>query len=149
MRTVVTILAMLICLTATSLAQNPSSCSIRTPSGGETFRPGTTQEMRWDTAGTFRARWRFLFGTSPAGPWTALTGLTNVLDSGATRGQSVPTSGGWRVPNVPTTSGYIRMELIADPTVFDITDNPFTIEEPRVIQPDSILSGEISTLSMR
>ncbi len=145
MRTVVTTLAMLMCLMATSLAQNPSSCSIRTPNGGETFRPGTTQEMRWDTAGTFRARWRFLFGTTPAGPWTPLTGLTNVLDSGATRGQSVPTSGGWRVPNVPTTSGYIRMELIADPTVFDITDNPFTVEEPRVIQPDSILSGEITT----
>ncbi len=145
MRLFVSMIAAIVCLAGTVLAQNPSSCTIRFPNGGETFRPGTTQELRWDTAGTFRSRWRFKFGTSPAGPWTTLTGVSNVLDSAATRGQSVPTGGGWRVPNAATTSGYLRMELIADSNgVFDITDNPFTIEEPRVVQPDSILSGEIT-----
>jgi hypothetical protein len=37
------------------------------------------------------------------------------------------------------------MELISDSNnVFDITDNPFTIESPSVVKPDSVLRGEIS-----
>lgn len=135
---------MLSCLTM--LAQNPTTVNLTYPNGGQTFRPGSTQEFRWDTAGTFRARWRFLFGTSVAGPWTALTGsgAANVLDSGAFRGQSIPGSGGWRVPSTGTTSGYIKMELIADPAVYDISDNPFIIETPQTVVPDSILTGEIT-----
>lgn len=130
----------------TLCAQNPTSVNLTYPNGGQVFRPGSTQEFRWDTAGTFRARWRFLFGTSVAGPWTALTGAgaANVLDSAGFRGQSLPSSGGWRAPSIGTTSGYIRMELIADPTVYDISDNPFTIESPQTIVADSILSGEIT-----
>ncbi|MCX6141235.1 MAG: hypothetical protein NTX15_10485 [Candidatus Kapabacteria bacterium] len=141
------LLVLTLVITAGELAaQNPTSCRITFPNGGESFRPGSTQEMRWDTAGTFRARWRFKYGSSPAGPWTTLTGQTaNVLDSGSTRGQSVPTSGGWRTPATGTSSGYVRMELIADSNnVYDITDNPFTIESPQVITPDSVLRGEIT-----
>ena len=144
MRRLFTVLLTLFTMGVAAHAQNPSTVSLRFPNGGETFRPGSTQELRWDTAGTFRARWRFRFATSMTGPWTTLTGPSNVLDSGATRGQSVPTSGGWRVPNVPTSSGYIKMELIADTTVFDINDNPFTIAAPETIVPDSILTGEIT-----
>lgn len=139
-------LVMLLCICGViaASAQNPTSCRIIFPNGGETFRPGSTQNMQWDTTGTFRARWRFAFATSPAGPWTTLTGLTNVLDSGTTRGSSVPTSGGWRVPATGTTSGYLKMELISDPNVFDISDNPFTIESPATIAVDSTLKGEIN-----
>ncbi len=143
MRNFVLIITTLIIGTALMMAQNPSSCRITSPNGGESFRPGSTQELRWDTAGTFRARWRFKFGTSPAGPWTTI--VANVLDSGANRGQSIPGGGGWRVPAVPTTSGYIRMELISDSlNVFDITDAPFSVTSPQVVRPDSVLRGEIS-----
>lgn len=146
MKTLRLLLFVLASSVATMIAQNPTSCRITFPNGGESFRPGSTQEMRWDTAGTFRARWRCKYGTSLAGPWTTLAGQTaNALDSGTTRGQSVPTSGGWRVASQGTSSGYIRMELIADSNnVFDITDNPFTIESPSVIAPDSVISGEIT-----
>lgn len=142
-------LRLVICLLALyateALAQNPSVCRISFPNGGEVFRPGSTQELRWDTAGTFRSRWRFKFGTTPIGPWTTLTNLSNVLDSAATRGQSVPTSGGWRVPSQQTTSGYLRMELVADSNnVYDVTDNPFTIIAPDIVKPDSVLRGEIT-----
>ena len=141
------LLAFILVVSATQMmAQNPSSCRITFPNGGESFRPGSTQDMRWDTAGTFRARWRFKYGVSPAGPWTTFVGQTaNVLDSATTRGQSVPTSGGWRVPAAGTSSGYIRMELISDSNnVFDITDNPFSIESPQVVKPDSVIRGEIT-----
>ena len=141
------LLAFILVVSATQMmAQNPSSCRITFPNGGESFRPGSTQDMRWDTAGTFRARWRFKYGVSPAGPWTTFVGQTaNVLDSATTRGQSVPTSGGWRVPAAGTSSGYVRMELISDSNnVFDITDNPFSIESPQVVKPDSVIRGEIT-----
>lgn len=145
MKTYSLIICLLVLLAGEAVAQNPSACRISFPNGGEVFRPGSTQELRWDTAGTFRSRWRFKFGTSPIGPWTTLTGLTNVLDSGATRGQSVPTSGGWRVPSLQTMSGYLRMELIADSNnVYDVSDNPFTIIAPDIIKPDSVLRGEIT-----
>lgn len=123
------------------MAQNPTSCRITAPNGGEVLRPGISQTITWDTAGTFRARWRFKFGTSAAGPWTTITNLANVLDSGSTRGQVV---GGFRVPSVATTSGYVRMELIADSNgVADMNDAPFTIIQPAAIKPDSVLSGYI------
>ena len=140
------VVCILILSSITLFAQNPTTVNLTYPSGGQVFRPGSTQEFRWDTAGTFRARWRFLFGTSVAGPWTALTGAgaANVLDSAGFRGQSVPTSGGWRVPAAGTTSGYIKMELISNPAVYDISDNPFTIESPQTVVPDSILAGDIT-----
>lgn len=146
MKTLSLLLVALTIMVSVASAQNPSSCRLTFPNGGESFRPGSTQELRWDTAGTFRARWRFKYGTSPAGPWTTLAGRGNVLDSATSRGQSVPSaSGGWRVPAQGTTSGYIRMELISDSNnVFDITDNPFTIESPSVVKPDSVLRGEIN-----
>ncbi|MDZ4745431.1 MAG: hypothetical protein SGJ05_05460 [bacterium] len=146
MRHMLLVASILILGAIATWAQNPTTVNLTYPNGGQIFRPGSTQEFRWDTAGTFRARWRFLFGTSVAGPWTPLTGAgaANVLDSAGFRGQSVPGSGGWRVPATGTTSGYIRMELIADPNVYDISDNPFTIESPTTIVPDSILTGEIN-----
>lgn len=147
MRRILLAVCIVILGSITMLAQNPTTVTLTYPNGGEVFRPGSTQEFRWDTTGTFRAKWQFYFGTSVAGPWTALTGAgaSNVLDSATFRGQSVPTTGGWRVPAAGTTSGYIKMALIADPTVYDISDNPFTIETPQTIVADSTLSGEITS----
>ncbi|MBU3741009.1 MAG: hypothetical protein FGM24_01865, partial [Candidatus Kapabacteria bacterium] len=122
-------------------AQNPSSVRLISPNGGETFRPGTSQDLRWDTTGTFRARWRFLFGPSPVGPWTEVVGANNVVDSAARRGIF---AGGFRVPSTQTSTGYVRMELISDPTVSDVSDGPFIVEVPQTIVPDSILKGEIT-----
>lgn len=139
-RTLLLTIVALICVT-TAWSQNPTSVTLVSPNGGESYRPGTSQDLRWDTTGTFRARWRFLFGTTPTGPWTVLPGAENVLDSGARRGVF---AGGFRVPGVATETGYLRMELIADPNVGDITNNPFTIEAPQTIVPDSILKGEIT-----
>ncbi|CAN5429273.1 hypothetical protein BH10BAC6_BH10BAC6_07480 [soil metagenome] len=130
------------------MAQNPTSCRITSPNGGEVFRPGISQTITWDTAGTSRARWRFKYGTSPAGPWTTITGMENVLDSAARRGTFV---GGWRVPAQATTNGYIRMELVADSvTVFDVTDAAFTIIQPEAVRVDSVLSGILTgTVKLR
>lgn len=112
------------------------------PNGGETFRPGSSQDLTWDTTGVpMSRRWKFQFGTSPTGPWTDLVGATNVRDSAATRGRF---AGGFRVPAVGTSSGYIRMVDVNDESNFDISDGPFTVTSPAVVQVDSTLRGEIT-----
>lgn len=110
------------------------------PNGDEMFRPGSTQNLTWDTTGIpLSQRWIFQFGTSPTGPWTNLANAVNIQDSGSTRGRHV-----WRVPTAGTSTGYIRMIAANNPNIWDINDNPFTIEDPQEIDVDSTLRGEIT-----
>lgn len=120
-----------------TLVASAQLAKITFPNGGETFRPGSTQNVTWDTTGVpFNQRWKIQFATSPAGPWTDL--VANVKDSGGTRGRTQ-----WRVPATGTSSGYLRMEALNDNTNFDISDNPFTIEDPSEIAVDSTIRGNI------
>lgn len=125
----------------------PTSVKLIYPNGGEKFRAGTSVDIKWDTTGTYRSRFAFQFGLSPNGPWTTDPRLINVLDSGKTRGI---VRGGWRVPAVKTSTGYLRMVLLNEDgtlneNVFDINDSPFEIEQPEPIFADSILKDPIQT----
>lgn len=125
----------------------PSQVRLKFPNGGEKFRAGSSVDIVWDTTGTYRSQFAFQFGTSPNGPWTTQPKLENILDSGSTRGK-VP--GGWRVPAVKTTTGYIRMVLLnpdgsLNENVTDINDAPFEIEQPLPVQPDSILKTPVTS----
>lgn len=129
------------------LQSQPTSVRLIYPNGGEVFRPGYSESIRWDTAGTYRSRFAFQFGTSPTGPWTTIPNLSNVLDSGKTRGV---VDGGWRVPAVKTKTGYIRIVLLnpdgsLNENVADINDAPFEIEQPEPLKADSILKTPITT----
>ncbi|MBL8000225.1 MAG: hypothetical protein JNL32_16500, partial [Candidatus Kapabacteria bacterium] len=108
---------------------------------GETYRPGTSVDIRWDTTATFRQRWKFQFGQSATGPWTDLAGATSVIDSAARRGVFV---GGFRVPAIRTTSGYLRMVNLADTSLNDVCDNPFTIVQPEASRADSVLRTPVT-----
>lgn len=115
---------------------------IKTPNGGEKYRPGTSQTITWDTTGVpFSTRWKFQFGTTPVGPWTDLQGLTSVKDSGSTRGQF---AGGFRIPAIGTNSAFLRMEEVGNAAKSDVSDGPFSISSPTVIHVDSTLRGEIT-----
>jgi hypothetical protein len=110
------------------------------PNGGETFRPGSTQNLTWDTTGVpFSQRWNFQFGTSPVGPWTNIANAVDIKDSGSTRGRHT-----WRVPSAGTSTGYIRMIATNNPNSWDINNAPFIIEDPQEIDVDSTLRGEIT-----
>lgn len=129
------------------LLSQPTKVKLIYPNGGEKFRAGRSIDIIWDTTGTYRSRFAFQFGTSPNGPWTTDPRLYNVLDSGKTRGK---VSGGWRVPSIKTQTGYIRMVLLnqdgsLNENVYDINDQPFEIEQPDPIIPDSILKSPITT----
>jgi len=119
------------------------------PAGGEVFRPGISEDLVWDTTGYpgIYPTWRFQFATSPTGPWTDLQGATAVKDSASRRGRF---TGGFRVPAIPTTNGYVRMVLVRpdgtlDETVSSRNQQPFTIEQPRSVRPDSVLRTPITT----
>jgi len=144
----ITLLAIAITILASfGIVAQPTTIRLLYPNGGEKFRPGYSVTIRWDTTGTYRSRFAFQFGTSPTGPWTTISSLSNVLDSGKTRGK---VDGGWRVPAVKTQTGYIRMVLLnpdgsLNENVTDINDAPFEIEQPEPIKPDSVLRTPITS----
>lgn len=132
--------------TAAMVAQ-PTSIKLISPGKnvGEEYRAGSSNDITYDTAGTYRSRFRFQFGTSVTGPWTDLSGVSNVLDS-AKRGV---VSGGFRVPAVLTQTGYVRMVLLnADGSlnegVTSVSKNAFKTIQPPPSKIDSILSGSIT-----
>ncbi len=119
------------------------------PAGGEVFRAGRSEDLQWDTTGYpgVYPTWRFQFSTSPTGPWSDLPGATAVKDSASRRGRF---TGGFRVPAVATTNGYVRMVLVKpdgtlDETVTSRNQQPFSIEQPQAVRPDSILRTPITS----
>ncbi len=142
----VTVLIFSLILTV-GLKSQPQSVRLLYPNGGEKFRAGYSVDIRWDTTGTYRSRFAFQFGTSSSGPWTTISNLSNVLDSGRTRGI---VQGGWRVPAIRTQTGFIRMVLLnpdgsLNESVSDVSDGPFEIEQPLPIKIDSVLKNPITT----
>ncbi len=141
-------LSVLVCFFLVAEASSqPTQVRLIYPRGGEKFRAGRSVDIIWDTTGTFRSRFAFQFGTSTTGPWTTISGLANVLDSGRTRGR---VDGGWRVPAIRTQTGYIRMVLLnadgsLNENVTDINDSPFEIEQPDPVKPDSVLKVPITS----
>ncbi len=112
---------------------------------GEKYRAGNSYDITYDTTGNYRLRFRFEFGTSSTGPWTVLPGMSNIIDSnasGSVRRGSLP--GGFRVPSIATTTGYIRMVQNNDTTQQAITANPFEIVKPSVSKIDSLLKDAIT-----
>ena len=73
-----------IALVLLSLTSLQAQITLLKPAGGEVFRAGTSNDLKWDTTGTNGQWFVFQFGTSPSGPWTNLplpNGLDHVLDS--------------------------------------------------------------------
>lgn len=143
------LLLLLCAVVVASATAQQITVRLKKPAGGEIFRPGRSEDLEWDTTAYpgIYPTWRFQFATSPTGPWTDLPGATAVKDSAARRGRFV---GGFRVPAVPTTNGYVRMVLVKpdgtlDETVASRNQQPFTIEQPRAIQPDSVLRTPITS----
>ncbi len=104
------------------------------PNGGETWVVGTTQTVTWtsDNISTVAIDYSTDDGTS----WLPVV-------------SSVPASGGsyqWSVPATPSTQCRIRISSAVDPTVSDMSDAVFTIEQPgglTLLRPNG---GEVFTV---
>ncbi|HRP02648.1 MAG TPA: T9SS type A sorting domain-containing protein [Candidatus Kapabacteria bacterium] len=140
-------LVLTVILICNVLLAKPKSVTLLFPKGGESFRAGSSQNIKWDTTGTLGASWTFQFGTSKEGPWTNLQGAVNKLDSAKNRGTL---DGGFRVPAVKSNSGYLRMvynnpDGTLDNSLFSVNDVPFSIEQPEATRADSILRDAITS----
>lgn len=125
-----------------------TNLKILTPGGteGEVYRPGVAIDIKYDTTGNYRKHFRFEFGTSPQGPWTPIVGAaTNVIDSNKSgtmkRGIVI---GGFFPPLVATTTGYIHMVQIDDPTREAVSKYPVEIVRPSPSKIDSVLKDAIT-----
>ncbi len=147
---------LVLCAALTIASSAPSTVTLLKPAGGEVFRAGTSQDIRWDTTGTNGSWFVFQFGTTQNGPWSNLplpNGLDHVLDSTSIPSPNVGGRGvyayGFRVPATPTTTGYLRMVLMnkdgsLNTSVTSQNPVPFTVTQATPIQVDSLLAGNIS-----
>jgi len=105
---------------------SPSPVNVVRPNGGEFFSIGYTDTIKWtSTVNNVMLE----YSTDTGSSW-------NIIEN------SVPAVIGnyaWLVPNAPSENSLIRISDVSDPTVFDVSDNVFTISEPPVITvlPDS------------
>ncbi len=153
-------LFLLFVLGCIGLAQ-PTTVTLLKPAGGEVFRAGTSQDLRWDTTGTNGAWFVFQFATTPNGPWDNLplpNGVNHIVDSTTIPSGNFGGRGvylfGFRVPPVATQTGYVRMVLMnkdgsLNTNVSSRNTVPFTVTQATPITVDSTLSGNItSTLTL-
>ncbi|MBK7987044.1 MAG: T9SS type A sorting domain-containing protein [Ignavibacteria bacterium] len=116
-------------------------------SPNESYRAGNSVDLVYQTSPstvTPRPRYRFEFSTSPNGPWTSISGATNVVDSNASgtvrAGRFI---GAFRIPATPTNTGYVRQVLLSDPSKTSISPFPFKIEQPQTTRIDEFLQGAV------
>jgi subtilisin family serine protease len=103
---------------ALQLTQAPvSTLTVTTPNGGESWRIGSKQEIRWTTGG-LDSKVRIELSRDTGASWTTLT-------------QNTPNNGLWRwqVTKPSTTQGLIRVTNLTNPAAFDVTDAPFAITQ--------------------
>ncbi|MFN8368278.1 MAG: T9SS type A sorting domain-containing protein [Candidatus Kapaibacterium sp.] len=155
MRFTFTVLCALCVYLAVSFAQ-PSTVKLLSPAGGEAYKAGTSQTLRWDTTGTLGSRFMFQFATSQNGPWTNISlpkGIVNVLDSTVIPSGQAGGRGaynfGFRVPAMQTTTGYVRMVLVNSDgsynmNVTSMNSTPFTITQATPTKVDSTITGTIN-----
>ncbi len=106
---------------------NPAPVRVIKPNGGEHFSIGYADTIKW---ASMVNDVKLEYSTDSGNFW-------NLIEN------SIPASPGqylWVVPNTPSENSLVRISDAADQSVFDVSDNVFSIAEPPQISviPDSI-----------
>jgi hypothetical protein len=101
------------------------SVKVTTPNGGEKLEPGSAYSIKWSS--------------SPARLPVIIQYTTNANDANPTWKPATPdaqTSGSyiWMVPSEPTSNAKVKVSY--DPSIYDISDNNFTIVGVKVTAPN-------------
>tara|TARA_R110002096_G_scaffold65512_3_gene159493 strand:- start:5183 stop:8770 length:3588 start_codon:yes stop_codon:yes gene_type:complete len=88
----------------------PDEVQLTYPNGGESFTPGTSENIRWDAVGT-TGGYRLEYSLNGGSTWTTIT-----IVSGTTRSRS------WIVPNNVTGNALIRVTKMLSPTLTSFAD---------------------------
>jgi len=94
---------------------NTSSIQIISPNGGENWQISSTQNITWSSSGVTNAKLEYT--TDSGTNWSTIIAST-------------PASSGsyaWTIPNTPSTQCKVRISDAAADTLFDVSDNNFTI----------------------
>ncbi len=95
---------------------NTAQITIISPNGGESLIGNTISEIQWNAIGV-----SFVYidlKENEYSDWIQLESMPITAALG---------SYGWQVPNINTDQAMIRIRCANDPSIFDVSDNPFTI----------------------
>lgn len=109
----------------------PSSVTVISPNGGESWIMGTNQTITWTSTGLTNVK--IEYSTNNGNNW--LTVVESVPAS--------PASYSWIVPNSATTQGRVRVSSAVNPAISDISNNPFSILFPPTITIITPTGGEL------
>lgn len=107
--------------------------TLTSPNGGETWISGTKQNITWTSQNIKKIR--IDLSTDGGETWTRIKNNTKGSEG----------SYEWNVDDVQSTNCLIRVENKDDPSVFDISDAPFTITIPPELALSSPVGGEAWT----
>ncbi|MGV3719376.1 MAG: pre-peptidase C-terminal domain-containing protein [Actinomycetota bacterium] len=97
----------------------PSSITVTSPNGGESFVAGSTQTISWSSSNVV-GNVQLEYSTDGGSTWTTIT--ANTANDG---------SEGWNVPNIGTVQGRVRVSALTA-SVSDTSNSNFTILLPTI-----------------
>ena len=103
---------------------------LTSPNGGENWQVGTSQDISWTSSGVTNVKIEYT--TNNGSTWSTVVGST-------------PASSGtysWTIPNTPSTQCKVRISDVANSSLFDVSDNVFTISPAPTITVTSPNGGE-------
>ncbi|MCR4429319.1 MAG: GPI anchored serine-threonine rich family protein [Caldiserica bacterium] len=89
------------------------------PNGGENWTVGETKEIRWESWGV-SGNVNILLSRDGGGSWETIANNLPVADG----------SYSWTVSGQVTTSALIKVESETHPSIYDVSDNTFSINSP-------------------
>jgi hypothetical protein len=99
--------------TISTTAQN--TLSIISPNGGESWKAGTLQPIKWENSGVTGIN--AYFSSNGGVSWSPIISYIS-----ATNGNYL-----WTLPNISSSNCLVKLEDASDPTLFSISEKPFNI----------------------
>lgn len=99
----------------------PTAPILTSPNGGEVWNVNSTQTITWNSA-TFFSNVRLAYSLDNGVNWILITNATTNTGSYS-----------WTVPNAISTQCLVRASNVSDTTWFDVSNNTFTIQQPKPV----------------
>ncbi|MBM7116884.1 galactose oxidase-like domain-containing protein [Archangium primigenium] len=97
------------------------SVMLTSPDGGEVFEPGASVPITWSSVGHLPGV-NLEYSADGGATWTEIA--TGLPDTGVFS---------WRVPNLSTSTGLLRVSRLGSPGVSDVSQRPFTVRRSQSI----------------
>lgn len=99
----------------------PTAPQLTSPNGGDVWSVNSTQNITWNSA-TFFSTVRLAYSLDNGVNWILIVNSTGNTGSYS-----------WTVPNAISTQCLVRASNVSDTTWFDVSNNVFTIQQPKPV----------------